>query len=77
MFQGSAATVRHVLVAGGFVKRDGAMVGVDIARLRAEVHGSAGRILERMQAVSPTLPPPPMFGPEVIEALADANLADR
>ena len=77
VFQGSAAAVRHVLVAGEFVKRDGVMVGVDVERLRREVDESARGILERVHAVSPTLPPPPTFGPEVIEALADANFAER
>lgn len=77
VFQGSAASVRHVLVAGEFVKRDGAMVGVDVATLRRDLEESAHGILDRMHAVSPTLPPTPMFGPEVIEALADANFAER
>lgn len=77
VFQGSAAAVRHVLVAGAFVKRDGAIVSVDVAKLRREVEVSAEQILERMRAVSPTLPPPPTFGPEVIEALAEANFAER
>ena len=77
VFQGSAATVRHVFVAGEFVKRDGELVGVDVARLRQDVDASAAAILDRMQAESPTLPPAPAFGPEVIEALADANFGER
>jgi cytosine/adenosine deaminase-related metal-dependent hydrolase len=77
VFQGSTAAVRHVLVAGEFVKRDGELVDQDPATLRRAVDASAQGILDRMHAVSPTLPPPPAFGPEVIEALAEANFGER
>lgn len=77
IFQGSAAGVRHVLVAGQFVKRDGVLTGVDGGRLRADLEESTGRLLHRMRAVTPTWPPPAPFPPEVLEALVEANLADR
>ena len=42
VFQGSTAAVRHVLVAGEFVKRDGELVGVDVAQA-ATRRGRVGR----------------------------------
>lgn len=46
--QASAANVRDVLVAGRFVKRDGALVGVDLDRVIAEARASADRVLSRV-----------------------------
>jgi cytosine/adenosine deaminase-related metal-dependent hydrolase len=77
VFQASVATVRHVLVAGRWVKRDGALVGVDHNGLRTGVEASSRRILERMRERVPAWPPPPMLPPEAIEPWAAMNFAER
>jgi len=76
VFQASAATVRHVLVAGRWAKRDGVLVGIDAGRLRNDVDVSARGILERMRALAPVLPPPALPA-EIIEEFAAMNFAER
>ncbi len=61
--QANASNVRTVLVAGKIVKRDGALVGVDVPRLRTMVESSCEGILSRTLAAGPLLPEPrPSFG---------------
>jgi cytosine/adenosine deaminase-related metal-dependent hydrolase len=76
VFQASVDSVRHVLIAGRWAKRDGALVGVDGARLRAEVDTSTHGILGRMRTRAPVLPPPPLVPPALIEEFAATNFAD-
>jgi cytosine/adenosine deaminase-related metal-dependent hydrolase len=52
VFQTSAHDVRHVLVDGQFVKRDGALVGLDLAALTAAAEESAAGVLARAEAAS-------------------------
>jgi len=73
VFQGSARDVRTVLVAGRIVKRDGALVGVDLARTLATAEASAERVLARVREITPVLPPRGV--PVDFDALARMNLA--
>jgi cytosine/adenosine deaminase-related metal-dependent hydrolase len=61
--QANASNVQTVLVAGTVVKRDGALVGVDVPRLRGMVESSCEGILSRTLDAGPLLPDPrPSFG---------------
>jgi hypothetical protein len=62
-----------VLVAGRIVKRDGALVGVDLARTLATAEASAERVLARVREITPVLPPRGV--PVDFDALARMNLA--
>jgi cytosine/adenosine deaminase-related metal-dependent hydrolase len=73
VFQASPRDVRTVLVAGRVVKRDGALVGVDVPRTLARAERSAADVLARVRAVTPTLPP--RAADVDFDALARANLA--
>ena len=73
VFQASVRDVRTVLVAGHIVKRDGALVGVDLPRVLAGAEASADRVLARVRETTPELPP---RGAAVdFDALARMNLA--
>ena len=50
--QANAASVRHVLVAGRFAKRDGELVGVDLDAAIELVRGSCERVLARVRAAN-------------------------
>ena len=56
--QANASNVRHVLVAGRPVKRDGRLLGVDFTTLARRVEASRDGILERTLADGPILPDP-------------------
>lgn len=43
--------VRHVIVGGELVVRDGALARSDLARIEAEAHGAAARLWERMRSL--------------------------
>jgi len=73
VFQATARDVRDVLVAGRIVKRDGALVGVDVRQVLERAERSAEQVLERVRVVAPVLPPPPL--PFDLDAMARANLA--
>jgi cytosine/adenosine deaminase-related metal-dependent hydrolase len=75
IFQTSAEDVRHVLVAGEFVKRDGILVGHDLATLTASADRSTERILGRVAVAGRPLPGTPEKGFDDVVALAVANLA--
>jgi cytosine/adenosine deaminase-related metal-dependent hydrolase len=73
VFQASARDVRTVLVAGRVVKREGALVGVDLPRILADAEASAERVLARVRETTPPLPP--RGAPVDFDALARMNLA--
>jgi cytosine/adenosine deaminase-related metal-dependent hydrolase len=73
VFQASPRDVRAVLVAGRIVKRDGALVGVDLPRVLDRADASAARIRERVRATTPVLPP--RGAPIDLEAMARHHLA--
>jgi cytosine/adenosine deaminase-related metal-dependent hydrolase len=54
--QANASNVQTVLVAGGVVKRDGRLVGVDLDRIAAMLDRSREGVLERTLAAGPLLP---------------------
>ena len=71
LFQTTADNVRHVLVAGRFVKRDGTLVGVDMNRLNADAEASAHHILTGVAASGRQLPGTPPGGLAIIKAMVD------
>ena len=72
---GNASNVRTVLVAGRFVKRDGALVGVDVPRVRDMLEDSCAGILGRVLDAGPLLPEPrPSFGDLAGPLLANFNV---
>jgi cytosine/adenosine deaminase-related metal-dependent hydrolase len=75
VFQANAHDVRHVIVDGRVVKRDGELVGVDMARVRRLVEESRERVLSRVLAHGPLLPDPiPDFAAQ-LDAFGKANIA--
>jgi cytosine/adenosine deaminase-related metal-dependent hydrolase len=75
VFQANPGDVRHVLVEGTAVKRDGELVGVDSARVRALAEESRERVLSSVLAHGPLLPDPiPDFAAQ-LDAFAKANIA--
>ena len=54
--QANASNVQAVLVAGRVVKRDGRLVGVDIAQVGRMVDASRDDVLARTLAAGPILP---------------------
>ncbi len=52
VMQGSGARMRDVLVAGRFAKRNGALVGPDIGKVRTALAASGERILGRLNVRS-------------------------
>ena len=74
--QANASNVEHVLVAGRVVKRDGELVGVDLARIRRLAQESCDRVLRAATADGqPLLPPADPGFDELVGAMAAANLA--
>lgn len=74
VFQCNARDVDRVFVRGVEVKRDGALVGVDVRKLLHEAEQSARAILGRAKQLAPAMPPPPIASTDQIEAMIDANL---
>ncbi|MFG1607839.1 amidohydrolase family protein [Actinoplanes sp. NPDC049265] len=74
LFQTRPTDVRHVLVQGRFVKRDGALIGHDMARLQADAEESSARVLRRVRDLGITLPGTPAGAVGGIAAAAVANL---
>jgi 5-methylthioadenosine/S-adenosylhomocysteine deaminase len=74
--QANASNVDTVLVGGRVVKRGGALIGVDAARIRRVAEESRERIFEAVAAKGlPPLPPEQEGFTEALNALAEANLA--
>jgi hypothetical protein len=75
IFQTTADSIRHVLVAGRFVKRDGQLVDVDANRLNAQAHDSAERVLNRIKDSGRPLPGTPPGGFAVLKQLIDTEIS--
>ncbi|HEX3511298.1 MAG TPA: amidohydrolase family protein [Solirubrobacteraceae bacterium] len=74
--QAQASNVEHVLVAGRFVKREGELVGVDLARAAALAADASEAVLRRVSdAGGELLPPAPEGFADVINTLAAQHLA--
>jgi 5-methylthioadenosine/S-adenosylhomocysteine deaminase len=73
--QANPSNVDTVLVAGRVVKREGALVGADRARVRRLAEESRERIYGAVAAKGPLLPPEQEGFTEALNALAEANLA--
>jgi cytosine/adenosine deaminase-related metal-dependent hydrolase len=74
--QANAANVQHVLVAGRFLKRDGALVGADLDRAIALAETACERVLGAVKAGGgELLPPAPDGFADVLKTAAAQNLA--
>ncbi len=74
--QANPGNVRHVLVAGRFVKRDGELVGVDLDRAIELAQSSCERVLGAIRAGgAPLLPPAPEGFADLVNTAAAGNLA--
>jgi cytosine/adenosine deaminase-related metal-dependent hydrolase len=74
LFQTTADSVRHVLVAGRFVKRDGQLVDVDLNRVNTDADNSAERVLTRIKDSGRPLPGTPAGGFAVVKQLLDNEI---
>lgn len=73
LFQTCAESVRHVLVAGRFVKRNGKLVDVDLSRLNAQADESAERVLDRIKDSGRPLPGTPPGGFAAVKRLIESE----
>jgi len=74
--QANPANVRHVLVAGRFLKRDGELIGVEPARAIGLAEDASERVFARIEAGGqPLLPPAPEGFADLINTLAAQHLA--
>ena len=74
--QANPSNVRHVLVAGRFLKRDGELVGVDLARASNLAEAASERVLGIVTGGGqPLLPDLPDGFADFINAMAAQNLA--
>ncbi len=73
--QANAANVRHVLVAGRFVKRDGELIAADVARARSLAEQARDRVLGAARSEGPLPPEPTPELDELLTKAAAANLA--
>ena len=71
VFQTEPEDIVHVFVAGQAVKRDGHLVGADIAELSRQAERSAEQILSRVAAALPGTPPDAVA---LVTALVEYNL---
>jgi Amidohydrolase family len=75
VLQANPGDVRHVLVEGNVVKRDGELVGIHMSRVRALAEDSRERVLASVLARGSLLPDPiPDFAAQ-LDAFAKANIA--
>jgi cytosine/adenosine deaminase-related metal-dependent hydrolase len=74
--QANASNVEHVLVAGRFVKRDGALIGIDLDAARELARSASEEVLGRIAEQGRTLlpPGPPGFA-DAANAMAAQHLA--
>lgn len=75
VFQTSADSVRHVLVGGRFVKRDGHLVDIDVHRLNAQADESAERVFDRIKNSGRPLPGTPPGGFAVLKQFIESETA--
>jgi hypothetical protein len=74
--QANPANVEHVLVAGRLVKRDGELVGVDVARAIELASSASERVLGAITSSgAPLLPPAPEGFADLMSTMAAQNLA--
>jgi cytosine/adenosine deaminase-related metal-dependent hydrolase len=73
--QANPSNVEHVLVAGRFMKRDGALVDVDPARAREAAENAGERVLAAATANGGLLPPHDPAFDEAVDRMARVNLA--
>jgi cytosine/adenosine deaminase-related metal-dependent hydrolase len=74
VFQTGSDDVRTVMVDGKIVKRDGVLLGVDLAELTNRADESARAVLERVQATVPQLPGTAPAAFDAVADLVNANL---
>ena len=74
VFQTCADDVRTVLVDGKVVKRDGVLLGLNLAELTKRADESARAILERVRTRVPQLPGTAPAAFEEVAGLVNANL---
>ena len=74
VFQTRPSDIRTVLVDGRVVKRDGALVDIDLSALAAQAAASAAQVVERAHVRVPSLPPPNPGGFDPVVSMAVANL---
>jgi cytosine/adenosine deaminase-related metal-dependent hydrolase len=75
VFQANPSNVTDVFVSGRAVKRDGELVGVDMADVRRLADESSERIFSNVLAAGPLLPPhDPEFDGQ-LNAMGEANIA--
>ena len=75
VFQANPGDVKHVLVDGTVVKRDGKLVGVDSSRVRRLAEESRERVLSSVLAHGPLLPEPTPDFQAQLDAFGKANIA--
>jgi cytosine/adenosine deaminase-related metal-dependent hydrolase len=74
--QANPANVEHVLVAGRLVKRDGELVGQDVARAIELARSASQRVLGAITAAgAPLLPPAPDGFADLMSSMAAQNLS--
>jgi 5-methylthioadenosine/S-adenosylhomocysteine deaminase len=74
--QANPSNVKHVLVAGRFVKRDGELCGIDLERAAELAQAASDRVLKRISDQGlELLPPAPDGFADVINTMAAQNLA--
>lgn len=74
--QANASNVQHVLVGGRLVKRDGELVGHDVARAIELARAASERVLAAITADgAPLLPPAPEGFADVLAEMAAQNIA--
>jgi cytosine/adenosine deaminase-related metal-dependent hydrolase len=76
VFQTSPSDVRTVLVDGNVVKRDGALVGVDLAELTDRAEQSAQGVLERVHSAAAQLPGTNPAALDLMSAMVAHNIRD-
>ena len=75
VFQANPGDVKHVLVDGTVVKRDGELVGVDSSRVRRLAEESRERVLSSVLAHGPLLPEATPDFQAQLDAFGKANIA--
>ena len=74
--QANPSNVKHVLIAGRVLKRDGKLCGIDLGRARGLAHAASERVLKRLSDQGLELLPPAVAGfADAINKMAAQNLA--
>jgi hypothetical protein len=75
VFQAGTGDVRDVFVDGRAVKRDGKLVGFDLAALTRRADDASDRILQRIADAGTSLPGTPPGAMEALEPMFEQNMA--